>query len=116
MSSVVSAIIPVYNSERYLAEAIESVLVQTYPSHEIIVVDDGSIDGSAQVAKRFGSAVRYVFQRQAGVGAARNHGVELAEGRFFAFLDADDLWTKDKLQLQLAAFAADPELEAVFGQ
>src|SRR5215210_1959226 len=116
MSSLVSVIIPVHNSERYLAEAIESVLAQTYACHEIIVVDDGSVDRSAQVTKRFGAAVRHVFQPQAGAGAARNRGVELAEGGFFAFLDADDLWTEDKTQLQLATFAADPELDVVFGQ
>ncbi len=113
---LVSVIVPVYNGERYLAEAIEGILTQTHPVHEVIVVADGSIDRSAQEAKRFGSAVRYVFQHQAGVGATRNRGAELAEGSFFAFLDAADLWTEDKLRLQLAAFAADPKLDVAFGQ
>ncbi len=115
MDPSVSVIIPVYNCERYLAEAIESVLAQSHPAREIIVVDDGSTDGSARVVRRFSSAVRYVFQPNAGIGAARNRGVALAEGDFLAFLDADDLWTEDKLGLQLAAFAEDPGLEAVFG-
>jgi glycosyltransferase involved in cell wall biosynthesis len=79
------------------------------------VVDDGSTDRSAQVIKRFGSAVHYVFQPQAGAGAARNRGVELTKGSFLAFHDADDLWTEDKLRLQLAAFAADTGLDVVFG-
>jgi glycosyltransferase involved in cell wall biosynthesis len=115
MDTSVSVIIPVYNCERYLAEAINSVLAQTHPAHEIIVVDDGSTDSSAQVARRFGSAVRYAFQPNAGIGAARNRGVRLALGNFFAFLDADDLWTDDKLRQQLAAVAEDPRLDAVFG-
>ena len=116
MTNAVSVVIPVYNCERYLAEAIESVLAQTHANREVIVVNDGSTDGSAQEAKRFGDAVRYVFQRRAGAGAARNLGVQLAEGSFLAFLDADDLWMRDKLRLQLAAFVTDPELDGVFGQ
>jgi glycosyltransferase involved in cell wall biosynthesis len=114
MNNLVSVIIPVYNGERYLAEAIQSILAQTYPEREIVVVDDGSTDSSARVAGQF--AVRYVFQQQAGAGAARNRGVESAEGDFFAFLDADDLWTNDKLRLQMDAFATDPELDVVFGR
>jgi len=112
---LVSVIIPVYNGERYLAEAIESVLAQTYRPIEIIVVDDGSTDGSADVAKRFGSPVRYDFQPNSGAGAARNRGAELARGSVLAFLDADDIWLADKLARQMAAFDADPELDMVFG-
>ena len=112
---LVSVIIPVYNGERYLAEAIESVLAQTYRPLEIIVVDDGSTDGSAEVAKRFGSPVRYCFQPNSGAGAARNQGADLARGSFLAFLDADDIWLADKLALQIAAFDADPKMDMVFG-
>ncbi|MBD1877295.1 glycosyltransferase family A protein [Coleofasciculus sp. FACHB-T130] len=112
---LISVIIPVYNCERYLAEAIESVLAQTYQSIEIIVVDDGSTDGSAEVAKRFGSLVRYYFQTNSGSAAARNHGIELSQGNFFAFLDADDLWVEDKLASQMTAFESEPELDLVFG-
>ena len=100
---LVSAIIPVYNCERYLAEAIESVLAQTYRPIGIIVVDDGSTDGSADVAKSFTDPqVRYFYQPNSGQGAARNQGTNLARGSFFTFLDADDLWTDNKLELQLA--------------
>lgn len=112
---LVSVIIPVYNCERYLAEAIESVLVQTYRPIEVIVVDDGSTDGSADIVKSFASSVRYCFQPHSGAGAARNVGIELAQGSFFAFLDADDLWVNDKLTRQMTAINSDRELDIVFG-
>ncbi|WP_275993746.1 glycosyltransferase family 2 protein [Argonema antarcticum] len=114
-SSLVSVIIPVYNCEKYLAEAIESVLAQTYQPLEIIVVDDGSTDRSAEVAKRFSSSVRYYLQSQSGAGAARNYGTDLAQGNFFAFLDADDLWVKDKLTRQMQVFESEPDVDMVFG-
>ncbi|MBD2182999.1 glycosyltransferase family A protein [Aerosakkonema funiforme] len=115
-SFLVSVIIPVYNCEKYLAEAIESVLAQTYQPLEIIVIDDGSTDGSAEVAKRFGTTVQYCFQANSGTAAARNRGIELAKGDFFAFLDADDLWIEDKLTNQMAAFTNNPNLDVVYGQ
>jgi glycosyltransferase involved in cell wall biosynthesis len=111
---LISVVIPVYNGERYLAQAIESVLAQTYQPIEVIVLDDGSSDGSAGIAQRF-SGLRYCFQPNAGLGAARNRGIELSEGSFLAFLDADDLWVADKLTRQMAFFDADPALEMVFG-
>lgn len=113
--SLVSVIIPVYNCERYLSEAIESVLSQAYNFIEIIIIDDGSTDGSAQVAKRFGGRVRYFFQANGGIAAARNRGVELAQGSFLAFLDADDVWIENKIAMQMEAFAGDNTLDAVFG-
>jgi glycosyltransferase involved in cell wall biosynthesis len=114
---VVSVIIPVYNGEEYLAEAIESVLAQTYRPVEIIVVDDGSTDKSGDVAKGFQDrGVRYFFQPNSGIGAARNQGTNLARGSYFAFLDADDVWLPDKLTLQMTAFGEDPGLDMVFGQ
>lgn len=103
----VSVVIPVYNGERYLAEAIESVLAQTSPVTEIIVVDDGSTDGSAAVAERFCPAVRLVSGSHAGAGAARNRGVAESNGTLIAFLDADDVWPPDKLERQLAALSED---------
>ncbi|MDH4209610.1 MAG: glycosyltransferase family 2 protein [Anaerolineae bacterium] len=112
---LVSVVVPVYNCERYLPEALESVLAQTYRPIEIIVVDDGSTDGSADAAQRLGPTVRYCWQSHSGASAARNRGVDLAKGGFLAFLDADDLWLEAKLALQLAAFEADPTLDIVFG-
>ena len=114
---MISVIIPVYNYERYLGEAIESVLSQTYQDLEVIVVDDGSTDRSGDVARSFaGRGVRYCQEVHAGIGPARNKGVELAQGEFMAFLDADDRWPLEKIELQLRAFENDPALEMVFGQ
>lgn len=113
---LVSVIIPVFNAERYLGEALESVLRQVHTPVEIIVVDDGSTDGSSAVAKGFGPAVRVVTQPNQGPSVARNCGIGLAHGDYLAFLDADDLWMKYKLQRQLQALTADPALDMVFGQ
>jgi glycosyltransferase involved in cell wall biosynthesis len=111
---LVSVIIPVYNGERFLAQAIESVEGQTYRPLEVIVVDDGSTDQSGEVARRF-PTVRCLRQDNAGQAAARNRGAAAATGPFLAFLDADDLWLPDKLERQMAAFRSAPELAAVFG-
>ena len=89
----VSVVIPAHQAERYVAEAIESVLAQT--PLEVIVVDDGSVDGTRAAVERFGEAVRYVFQERAGAGAARNRGARLARGEYLAFLDSDDMVTPD---------------------
>jgi glycosyltransferase involved in cell wall biosynthesis len=113
--TLISVIIPVYNCERYLTEAIESVLAQTYRPIEIIVIDDGSTDDSAQVAKRFFSSVQCVHQPHSGLGAARNCGTGLAKGDYLAFLDADDIWVEDKLTLQMTVFKSNPRVDFVFG-
>lgn len=97
---LVSVIIPVYNGERYLAEAIDSSLAQTYQPMEIIVVDDGSTDKSANIAKSF-KDVRYYQQTNQGVSVARNVGLASVRGGFIAFLDADDIWTPNKLDTQI---------------
>ena len=112
---LVSVVMPVYNGEPYLVEAVESVLAQSYRPLELILVDDGSTDGSAELARRFGTALRYEYQANAGQGAARNRGIQLARGPLLAFLDNDDYWSTEKLALQVAALANDPSLEAVFG-
>ncbi|MHB0870579.1 MAG: glycosyltransferase family 2 protein [Chloroflexota bacterium] len=112
---LVSVIIPVYNHGRYLAEAIESALGQSYRALEVIVVDDGSTDDSGKVAEGFGSSIRYHRHVHAGISATRNRGVELARGAYLSHLDADDLWTERKLELQVAALEADPGLDMVFG-
>jgi glycosyltransferase involved in cell wall biosynthesis len=101
----------VYNAERYLAEAVRSVIEQTRPPMEIILVDDGSTDGSAQVAASFDGRVRYVRQDNAGPAAARNLGLHHARAEFVAFLDADDTWHPEKLARQLARFEARRELD-----
>jgi len=111
----ISVIVPVYNCEDYLAEAINSVLNQHYPRIEIIVVDDGSTDGSAEAAKHFQSKARYVYQPRSGAGAARNRGIGLSKGQYLAFLDSDDIWEENKLTYQMEAFHDDPDLDIVFG-
>ncbi len=114
--SLVSVVIPVYNGEKYLAQAIESILTQSYRPIEIIVVDDGSTDGTADVARRFSETVRYFYQSNSGCSAARNKGIENALGSFFSFLDSDDLWVEEKLFRQMAVFDSDGDLDMVFGQ
>lgn len=101
----VSVIIPTYNRSRVLAEAIGSVLAQTYQDFEILVVDDGSTDDSDRmILERFGGEprVRYLRQRNSGPGAARNLGIRSSAGEMIAFLDSDDLWLPEKLRLQVA--------------
>lgn len=109
-SSLVSCVIPVFNGERYLAAAVASVLSQTHPVSEIIVVDDGSTDATRRVAEALSSRVAYLFQQNAGPSSARNAGVSRASGDLVAFLDADDLWRSDKLAIQVARFDANPAL------
>jgi len=111
--SSISVIIPAHNAEHFLAEAVASVISQDYAPLEVIVVDDGSTDATAAVARNL--PVTYLAQAQAGAAAARNHGVQVARGELIAFLDADDLWCPGKLSRQIRAISADAELEMVFG-
>lgn len=113
---LVSVIIPVYNCARYLPQAIESVLDQTYQPLEIIVVDDGSTDKTAQIATRFSEKIRYIYQENSGPSTARNTGIRSAKGEIITFLDADDLWSKNKLQLQLTYLAKNPSSEVIIGR
>jgi glycosyltransferase involved in cell wall biosynthesis len=109
-STLISCIVPVYNGERYLGEAIESILKQSYRPIEIIIADDGSTDGTASIAARYDKQVRYLRHLNAGPAAARNFGLSASEGEFVAFLDADDLWPANKLDRQMARFRQRPEL------
>ena len=105
----VSVVIPLYNCERHIGEAIESVLAQTFKDYEVIVVDDGSTDDSASVVHKFGDQVRYVRQPNAGVSVATNHGIALSKGELIAFLDNDDVWLPEKLARQVAFLDEHPE-------
>src|SRR5215510_7858922 len=107
---LISCIVPVFNGERYLREALDSILVQTYQPLEIIVADDGSTDETAAIVSSYGEQVRHLFQPNAGVAAACNLGLGAAHGEFIAFLAADDLWQPEKLARQMARFRARPEL------
>lgn len=117
MTVEISAIITAYNCSAYLGEALDSALAQTRLPAEVILLDDGSTDdgATARLAAGYGERVRYVYQPNAGIGAARNAGAAAARGTHLAWLDGDDYWTSDKLAVQAAALAADPALEAVFG-
>jgi len=109
MQPLVSIIIPVYNSERYVAETIASAIDQTWPNKEIILVDDGSIDNSLSVIRSFESAnVKVFHQENKGASSARNQGLSEAQGDYIQFLDADDLLKKDKIELQLKAILNHP--------
>jgi glycosyltransferase involved in cell wall biosynthesis len=112
---LVSVMIGVYNCAAYLGEAIDSVLRQSHQPIELIVVDDGSTDGSGAIAKAHGARVRCIRQERGGMAAARNRAVEDASGKFFAFLDADDRFPADKIERQLGVFEQDPELDVVYG-
>jgi glycosyltransferase involved in cell wall biosynthesis len=106
---------PTRNGERFIRAALESVLSQSWRPLEIIVVDDGSTDRSAKIAAELGPAVRVVKHDVANPVLARNHGMEQAKGDFFCFLDHDDLYAPDKLDLQMKAFAESPELDVCVG-
>jgi len=111
---LVSCIIPVYNGERFIAAAAESILGQTHGPIEIIVVDDGSADGTGEVLEQFSGHLRVITQPNAGHAAARNTGIRASTGELIAFLDADDLWHRDKLARQLQRIAQRPELGVIF--
>jgi glycosyltransferase involved in cell wall biosynthesis len=110
-----SVIIPAYNSAATLARAIDSVRMQTHPAHEIIVIDDGSTDTTAAVARGYGEVVRLLQQANAGVAAARNVGARSASGDWFAFLDADDWYAPDRLRLHADWIDEDPALDFLTG-
>ena len=95
---LVSVIIPTYNSAGYIEEALESVFEQTLQDFEIIVVDDGSTDGTGEVLRKYGDRIRYIYQENNGPASARNGGIRVARGEYIAFLDADDLWVSTKLE------------------
>jgi glycosyltransferase involved in cell wall biosynthesis len=107
----VSCIVPAYNAEKYLRQALDSALAQGGVELEVIVVDDGSTDDTAAIAAACGERVQVISQANCGQAAARNRGIAAANGEFLAFLDADDLWSRDKLETQLAAFTENPALE-----
>jgi glycosyltransferase involved in cell wall biosynthesis len=110
----VSVVIPAYNCEAFVAEAIDSALSQDHAPAEVIVVDDGSTDGTRTVVRRFGSAVRLLEQANGGPARARNAGVRHASGDAIAFLDADDVWLPGKLRLQVQALSAHPDVDVAF--
>ncbi|MGD1027444.1 glycosyltransferase family 2 protein [Candidatus Binatus soli] len=113
--SKVTVIIPTYNRAHILSQAIESVLAQTMGDFELVIVDDGSTDGTAEIVRGFSdSRIRYIQQANAGPGMARNRGVAEATSQYVSFLDSDDLWTPDKLSSCLTFLSNHPEVGGIF--
>jgi glycosyltransferase involved in cell wall biosynthesis len=102
---LVSAVIPAYNYGRFVTLAVDSALAQTYPNMEVIVVDDGSKDDTRERLAPYGDRIRYIYQENGGLSAARNTGIRHARGEWVALLDADDLWHPEKIETQLRAIA-----------
>ena len=110
---LVSVIIPVYNCEKYIEEALNSVYKQTYPNVEIIVVDDGSTDRTLNILEKHKDRIKLYHQRNSGAAVARNHAIERASGELIAFIDGDDYWHPDKLEIQVKHFERNPEIGVV---
>lgn len=115
MKPLVSVILAVYNGEKYLNEAIETVLAQTYSPIELLIVNDGSQDRTESIAQTYGSKIRYFYQPNQGQPTAANLGIRMAQGSYLAFQDADDLYLSDKIALQVEFLEARPHVDLVFG-
>ncbi|MCG3138788.1 MAG: hypothetical protein HJJLKODD_02657 [Phycisphaerae bacterium] len=111
---LISVIIPSYNSAHLLPQTLDSVLSQTCPDYEVVVIDDGSTDQTAQLYDRYPAPVRFISQKNAGNAAARNRGITESRGRWLCFLDADDLWLPNKLEYQLQDLSNHPDIRISF--
>jgi glycosyltransferase involved in cell wall biosynthesis len=110
----VSVVIPAYNCSRYVKDAVDSVLAQTWRDFEVLVIDDGSTDDTEQVMRRYQAPVRYIRQQNGGVAVARNRGIAESRGRYVAFLDADDTWLPHKLERQIDTLNQQPQQRACY--
>ena len=116
--SLVSIIVPTFNYDKFIGEALDSVLCQSYQNIECIVIDDGSTDATQKIVIEYqcrDPRIRYIYQDNMGVSAARNNGLRNAKGEFIQFLDADDLIDSKKIELQLSFLVAHPEVDVVYG-
>lgn len=111
---MISIIIPVYNGQRYIGQAIDSILEQTYKDYEIIVIDDGSTDKTRDCIEKYGDKISYVYQANKGPAGAKNTGIRLARGDYLQFLDADDLLLPQKLERQICFLKINPDYEVVY--
>ena len=111
---LVSVVIPAYNSEQYITETVDSVLLQSYRPIEIIVIDDGSTDNTQEKLKPYLHKIKYIKKENGGASSARNKGIINSHGDYIAFLDADDLWRKEKIEKQMALFEDDPNVGLVY--
>jgi len=112
MNPIVSVIVTTYNVEQYIREALDSVFSQTYPSLEVLVVDDGSTDRTRTILTEYEPRIRVLAQPNSGVAVARNTGAAASSGSLLAFLDADDIWEPEKTAVQVATFLQFPNLAA----
>lgn len=115
MNPKISICMPTYNRKHYIRQALESVFTQTYKDFEVVVVDDGSTDGTAEMIKNTGYNIRYYWQENRGEGATRNKLLELAQGKFITFLDSDDLLMPDAIQRMLNVMEAEDDQVIVYG-
>ena len=113
---LVSVVMPSYNTARYIQEAIESVLAQDYPHKELIIIDDGSTDGTPDLVRGYGDRVTLITQQNQGSAVARNAGLQAARGEYIAFLDSDDVWLPGKLSAQVQHLERHPEIGMVFAR
>ena len=111
MNPLVSCIVPVFNGERFLGDTLDSIFAQAYRPIQVIVTDDGSTDGTANVVASYGETIEFIRQSNRGPASARNQGLSAANGEFIAFLDADDLWRPEKLTRQVARLVADVSID-----
>lgn len=112
---MISIILPVYNGEKYIQGAIQSVLEQTYQNLELIIIDDGSTDKTKEVINGFvDERIKYIYQNNKGQAGARNKGLEIAKGDFIGFIDADDIYEKNKLEEQIEIFKQDDSIDVVY--
>lgn len=112
----VSVIIHTYNNERFIAETIETVLAQTFKDYEIIVVDDGSTDNTRTALNPYIDRVKYHYKENGGIASAKNAGIKLSNGEYVAFLDHDDLWVPEKLDVQIDYFYKNPQVGLVYSK
>lgn len=113
---LISVVIPAFNAEKYLEEALESIIKQNYGLLEIILIDDGSTDKTAKIAQNFLNNITYIYQENSGPAVARNKGIKIAKGEYITFLDADDLWPSTTLKNQLKFLQKYPDSEIVLGR
>jgi glycosyltransferase involved in cell wall biosynthesis len=111
----ITCIIPAYNAERYILEALDSVFAQTLRVDQIIVVNDGSTDRTDEILRTLGSRIEYYAKEHSGICPTLNRGLAAAKGEMLTFLDSDDIWTSDKTQIQYDYLIAHPEIDACFG-
>ena len=110
----ISVIVPTYNYAHFIGDCLDSIFAQTYKDFEVIVIDDGSTDDTARVLEKYKGEIRYIYQENKGLPAARNTGIKAAQGEYLAFLDSDDLWLPEKLGEQVLFLRNEADMGIIF--